>query len=70
MADKTVSIIDLDLPDQARQFFVTEWGIEKLHPPQEESMKPIFSNSNALIAIPTASGKSSVSYTHLRAHET
>ncbi|HII23187.1 MAG TPA: DEAD/DEAH box helicase, partial [Candidatus Poseidoniaceae archaeon] len=62
MADKTMSIIDLDLPDKARQFFVAEWGIEKLHPPQEESMKPIFSNSNALIAIPTASGKSLIAY--------
>ena len=57
-----MSIIDLDLPDNVGQFFVSEWGIERLHPPQAESMKPIFSGINALIAIPTASGKSLIAY--------
>ena len=57
-----MSVNDLNLPSKARQFFVNEWGIERLHPPQTESMEPIFSGKNALIAIPTASGKSLIAY--------
>ena len=57
-----MSVNDLNLPSKARQFFINEWGIERLHPPQAESMEPIFSGRNALIAIPTASGKSLIAY--------
>ena len=57
-----MSVNDLNLPNKARHFFINEWGIESLHPPQAESMKPIFSGNNALIAIPTASGKSLIAY--------
>ncbi|MEC8312334.1 MAG: DEAD/DEAH box helicase [Candidatus Thermoplasmatota archaeon] len=62
MADVTMSINDLDLPEKARKFIITEWGIETLHPPQAQSMGPIFSGSSSLIAIPTASGKSLIAY--------
>jgi len=62
MADDSMSVNDLNLPDKARQFFINEWGIERLHPPQAESIGPIFSGNNALIAIPTASGKSLIAY--------
>ena len=62
MADVAMSINDLDLPEKARKFIITEWGIETLHPPQAQSMGPIFSGSNSLIAIPTASGKSLIAY--------
>ena len=62
MADKSMLVNDLNLPDKARQFFINKWGIERLHPPQIESMEPIFSGNNALIAIPTASGKSLIAY--------
>ena len=57
-----MSINDLDLPQKARQFFTKQWGIERLHPPQTESIVPIFSGRSALIAIPTASGKSLIAY--------
>ena len=62
MAGIPMSVNDLNLPSKARHFFISEWGIESLHPPQAESMKPIFSGNNALIAIPTASGKSLIAY--------
>ena len=62
MAGKIVSVNDLDLPQKARRFFTQEWGIENLHPPQAEAMEPVFSGSNSLIAIPTASGKSLIAY--------
>ena len=62
MAGNSVSVNELNLPSKARHFFINEWGIESLHPPQAESMKPIFSGNNALIAIPTASGKSLIAY--------
>ena len=52
----------LDLPPKALQFLTTEWGIERLHPPQFEAMPSVLSGSNTLLAIPTASGKSLVAY--------
>jgi len=62
MADQVMSINDLILPDKAKKFFTKQWGINTLHPPQAQSMEAIFSNRNALIAIPTASGKSLIAY--------
>lgn len=62
MADQVASIDDLVLPDKAKKFFIEEWGINNLHPPQAQSMEAIFSNRSALIAIPTASGKSLIAY--------
>ena len=62
MADQVMSINDLVLPDKAKKFFTKQWGINTLHPPQAQSMEAIFSNRNALIAIPTASGKSLIAY--------
>lgn len=62
MADQVMSINDLILPDKAKKFFTKQWGINALHPPQAQSMEAIFSNRNALIAIPTASGKSLIAY--------
>lgn len=62
MADQVMSINDLVLPDKAKKFFTKQWGIGTLHPPQAQSMEAIFSNRNALIAIPTASGKSLIAY--------
>ena len=57
-----MSIDDLVLPDKAKKFFIEHWGITKLHPPQAKSMEAVFSNRSALIAIPTASGKSLIAY--------
>ena len=62
MADGTMSVDDLDLPEKARRFFAEQWGIERLHPPQKQSIEPIFMGKSALIAIPTASGKSLIAY--------
>jgi len=62
MAGQKLSIDNLKLPQKAKDFFINEWGITKLHPPQFDSMKPIFAGSNSLVAIPTASGKSLVAY--------
>ena len=62
MADQVASIDDLVLPDKAKKFFREEWGINNLHPPQAQSMEAIFSDRSALIAIPTASGKSLIAY--------
>ena len=62
MADETMSVDDLDLPEKARRFFAEQWGIERLHPPQKQSIEPIFTGKSALIAIPTASGKSLIAY--------
>ncbi len=62
MADLSMSIRDLGLPSKASDFFVNEWGIEKLYPPQHESITAIFSGRNSLVAIPTASGKSLIAY--------
>ena len=53
---------NLSLPVQAIEFFATNWGIERLHPPQYDAMKPLFERNNILLAIPTASGKSLVAY--------
>ena len=61
MADETMSVDDLDLPEKARRF-AEQWGIERLHPPQKQSIEPIFTGKSALIAIPTASGKSLIAY--------
>tara|TARA_B100001093_G_scaffold169000_2_gene161685 strand:+ start:11339 stop:13957 length:2619 start_codon:yes stop_codon:yes gene_type:complete len=52
----------LNLPSDALNFFTNQWGIEELHPPQHEAMGSIFSGTNTLLAIPTASGKSLVAY--------
>lgn len=52
----------LPLPETARSFLQTEWGIERLHPPQAEAMPAVFSERNTIVAIPTASGKSLVAY--------
>ena len=52
----------LPLPESARSFLQTEWGIERLHPPQAEAMPAVFSERNTIVAIPTASGKSLVAY--------
>ena len=52
----------LDLPQDALDFFQKSWGILHLHPPQHEAMESVFSNTNTLLAIPTASGKSLVAY--------
>ena len=55
-------IEDLPLPEAARAFLQTSWGIERLHPPQAEAMPAVFSERNTIVAIPTASGKSLVAY--------
>ena len=62
MAENTMSVSDLELPEKARQFFQSEWGISQLHPPQTDAMEPIFNGASSLIAIPTASGKSLIAY--------
>ncbi|MAI09105.1 MAG: hypothetical protein CMA08_00765 [Euryarchaeota archaeon] len=55
-------IEDLPLPAAACTFLRSQWGIERLHPPQAEAMPAVFSERNTIVAIPTASGKSLVAY--------
>ena len=62
MGEEERSIQNLSLPEKAIGFFSKTWGITHLHPPQFESMEPLFKESNILLAIPTASGKSLVAY--------
>ena len=62
MGEGERSIQNLSLPEKALDFFSNEWGIKQLHPPQFEAMEPLFDESNILLAIPTASGKSLVAY--------
>ncbi len=62
MGEEERSIQNLSLPEQAIEFFSNNWGITHLHPPQLESMIPLFKENNILLAIPTASGKSLVAY--------
>ena len=62
MGEEERAIANLALPENVRQFFTSKWKIEHLHPPQYEAMDAVFSRSNVLLAIPTASGKSLVAY--------
>ena len=62
MGEEERSIQNLVLPEQALDFFSSQWNITHLHPPQHEAMKPLFEGNNILLAIPTASGKSLVAY--------
>ena len=38
------------------------WGIEKLYPPQQESLDPIAEGENLMVCVPTAAGKSLIAY--------
>ncbi|MFW3145900.1 MAG: DEAD/DEAH box helicase [Thermoplasmatota archaeon] len=38
------------------------WSIEELYPPQKDSLEPIASGENLVIAVPTAAGKSLIAY--------
>ena len=65
MGEEERAIANLALPENVLHFFKSKWNIEKLHPPQYEAMEAVFSKSNILLAIPTASGKSLVAYLSL-----
>ena len=52
----------LKLPDSLVVAVRDILGIEVLHPPQAEAMPAVLDGENALLAIPTASGKSLVAY--------
>ncbi|MFO8109074.1 MAG: DEAD/DEAH box helicase [Thermoplasmata archaeon] len=41
---------------------ISSWGIEKLYPPQEECIDDVLRGKNAVLAFPTASGKSLLAY--------
>ena len=41
MGEEERSILNLSLPKKAIDFFKSEWGIERLHPPQFEAMEPL-----------------------------
>ena len=62
MGEEDRAIANLALPENVRHFFSSRWNIEQLHPPQFEAMDAVFDQSNVLLAIPTASGKSLVAY--------
>ena len=62
MGEEDRAIANLALPENVRHFFSSKWNIEQLHPPQFEAMDAVFDQSNVLLAIPTASGKSLVAY--------
>jgi helicase len=62
MGEEERAITNLALPENVLKFFKSKWHIEQLHPPQYEAMEAVFSKSNILLAIPTASGKSLVAY--------
>jgi len=62
MGEEERAIAKLALPENVRHFFSSRWNIKQLHPPQFEAMDAVFDQSNVLLAIPTASGKSLVAY--------
>ena len=51
-----------NFPEEVAKFLHSEWGISHLFPPQKEALKPLMEGQNALICIPTASGKSLLAY--------
>ena len=55
-------ISELGLPDSLVDFIQNQWGIKQLHPPQAKSMPSILSGKNTMVCIPTASGKSLISF--------
>ena len=55
-------ISKLGLSTDLAKFIQEKWGIEKLHPPQAKAMPSILSGNNTMLCIPTASGKTLVSY--------
>ncbi len=62
MEEENRVVSSLDLPDRFTTFLKNEWGIERLHPPQAAAIPSILAGENALVAIPTASGKSLLAY--------
>ena len=55
-------ISKLGLPNSLVDFIQNQWGIKQLHPPQAKSMPSILSGKNTMVCIPTASGKSLISF--------
>ena len=51
-----------NFPEEVAKFLHSGWGISHLFPPQKEALKPLMEGQNALICIPTASGKSLLAY--------
>lgn len=60
--EEATSVDALGLPSGVAQFLSDSWGITNLYPPQMEALPHVLSGANALVAIPTASGKSLVAY--------
>ncbi|MFW5928327.1 MAG: DEAD/DEAH box helicase, partial [Thermoplasmatota archaeon] len=56
-----MKVDDLDIPDECKQV-IRKDGIEELYPPQEEGVDDVLSGKNCVFALPTASGKSLLSY--------
>ncbi len=56
-----MKVDDLDIHEESKQI-IRKDGIEELYPPQEEGVDDVLSGENCVFALPTASGKSLLSY--------
>ena len=62
MGEPERDISRLGLSKDLSDFIINEWGIKNLHPPQAQAIPSIISGKNTMVCIPTASGKSLVSF--------
>ncbi len=62
MGQFETDVSKLGLTPILSEFIISKWGISNLHPPQSEAMPSILAGKNTMICIPTASGKTLVSY--------
>ena len=62
MGEPERDISRLGLSKDLSDFIINEWGIKNLHPPQAQAIPSIISGKNTMVCIPTASGKSLISF--------
>ena len=62
MGQFETDVSKLGLSPLLSDFIINKWGIANLHPPQAEAMPSILSGKNTMVCIPTASGKTLISY--------